>query len=665
MPSRRNPTGRTRRELMAIMGIGGAAGLAGCLGDDGDGGDETPTPTEDPGGGDQTPTPTPPPAERQVMGTYRSGISSDGDTTIPFLITDTTSGNMVSLVLDGAYAVTSNDQIMPLWMDLTTEDSQVFTAELRDNLQWSDPYGEMTAEDWVWYIQNIHQSDWAASVDASSWEGISVERTGNYTFEIDVGAVIPSFPLQPTLWGAQIAPKSLLEDYVSNQDLEGIQTDEDLVNLTYTGNVGPYTLDEWERDSAWRTVRNDEYYMRDLDASDFPDYLSDEEIEAWQGSPYFEGYEYSIIPEEATRLSALRTGDIDNATIPGQRVPEFQQAVDDVYVNLAPQPFLEILAYAQRTSGWEEMSDADPEYDGPGIADYGNPNADQIRGAVSMSIDKQFVADVINNGLADPAQTFQPEWSQFYGDEGVTEYGVGDTYSHDQAREMLEQNLSDGYGYDNGTLIAPEGHDRWDAEQVTLQVVHTAGSQTNQDIAERMLQELSNVGIDIEINSVVWETLLGQYLPGDLIEGVDEPTYGIGPGTENPGHPHETVNLQSWDIQFGIGFNTYPRTPSSTDVFWTKEAALNYYGYRPPTNMGPNSDMTMREMYDTAATEADLESRRQMFIEMFNQLSADQPVNFFLMGVDTPGYRNRVVGPTEEFGYGWDYQTNYFDPEIA
>lgn len=659
-------SGRTRRQVMTILGMAGAAGLAGCLGDD----DPGTTPTPGPGNGDPTPTPTPAPTQPEVRGTYRVGISSDADTTIPFLTADTTSGDYQALLMDGAYAVTSDDEIWPLWADISLADGSETTwvVELRDNLVWSDPYGEMTADDWVWYIQEVHQpsENWAGSVDRADWwytddgtdHPIPIEQTGTYSFEIHLPDVDPVFPFRPTMWGTQIIPRGAIEDYVDDRDLEGIQQDQSIIEMAYTGNTGPYRLSEWDRDAGWRTVRNEEYYLRDLDADAFPETASAEEIERWQGAPYFEGFQYEVIPEESTLLSALRTGEVDNANIPEPRVAEFQEAVDDVYVNLAPQPYLRVLAFSQRLSGWEALSDADEDYDGAGEVGYGHEHGAEIRRAIGMAIDKQFISDEIEQGLSRTAQTFQPEWSQWYIDEEVEPVGVGDSYGHDMARDALETFLPDGYGYDNGRLIGPEGHDRWPGEPVELEWVHTAGIETYDLTAEHILAELDAIGIGMNIQTVLWETLLGQWLVNEPTQGVDETVWYA--GANNAGHPHETVHLNDWDLLYGINFNTYPRTPSSSDVFWQSDGTVNFYGYLEPDDMGSDGDLSMGAMFDQASATVSDDDRLDLFGEIFGRLSRDQPVNFMTMGVDHYGYHNRVAGPSEEFGYDWDLQTFYF-----
>ncbi len=662
MPSWRNPTGRSRRDVMALLGITGLAGLAGCIGD----GDET-TPT--PGNGETpTPTPTPPPADRQVMGTYRHGIPSDADTTIPFLTTDTTSGDFQALVLDGAYSVTSeeyDDSIWPQWLDLQLADGSenVYVATLRDNLQWSEPFGQMTADDFVYYIQNIHQAEWTGSVDAPDWAEIEVQQTSELEFEIELPEVSPDWPWEPVMWGHTILPRGAIEDYVDNEDLESLQQDETLIELQYTGNLGPYELVNWERDSAFRTVRNEDWYMRDLSADEFPDYATEEEIEAWQGAPYFEGFDYEIIPEESTRLSTLRTGEIDASNIPETRVHEFQEAVEDVYVNLAPQPYLRVLSFGMRLSGWEAWTDTDPDYDGQGEVGYGNEDARMIRRAIAMAIDKETISEDIEGGLSNVAQTFQPQWSQWYIDEEVEPVGAGETYDPDEARDLLETYLPDGYGYDNGNLMSPEDSDRWGGDQVTLQWVSTAGIETYDLTAEFVQGELEDIGIEMDIETVLWETLLGQWLATEPVEGVEETQWDA--GLDNRGHPHETVTSNAWDLLYGINFNTYPRTPAATDVFWYTQAPLNYYGYLAPDDMGPNNDMTMQDMFEAGRTEVDREERLEIFGEIFAQLSHDLPNNFVTMGVEEMGYQERVIGPSEMFGYNWNFVTDFFDADLA
>lgn len=600
-----------RRGLLKTLGVG-AAGITGLGTAGGVGAQET----DD---------------EREVQGDYVVGDATDAETLNFIQISDVPSANRVGLTLDGAYALTPppNSEVFPLWCDISTEDSQTYEVELRDGLEWGGGYGQMTAEDWVYMITEVFQAEdnWAGFTNQSDWirddEFIPVERTGELTFEIRLPEVDPAFPLKPVMWGEFCMPKELLEQYVPDRDIEGLQQDEEIQSLAYSGNLGPYEFERWDREAQFVATRNDDYYMQD--ATDIPEGY---DAEAWQGAPYFESWTYQVIPEESTRLSALRTGELTQTSIPENRVSQFE-GEEDLYVNVAPQPFNSLLIYNQRANGWEPFRSV------------------EVRRALSYAINKEAVVENVLRGFGNVAHTFQPEFSRWYDDSEVVETGVGDAYSPEEARNRLEDALGGTlYAYDGDRVVGPEG------DQVTLKLVWPTGTQTTRTTVELIQQEYDRIGIDVELEGVQFNTLLEKYAQNSY-RGEGEPEYNAGPF--NAGPRDEAYSEEQWDMQYGIIFNTYPRTPSATRTFWTRTSSTNYYGYEPGPDMG--------SLYDQASTTTDESERQELYARIFGVLSEEQPCNFIAMSVDIDGFQNDVEGPEEVFDFGWNSNTWYFDRE--
>jgi len=622
--------------MLQWLGIGTAAGLAGCSS-----GESTPTPTESPtptelGGGDdeETDTPTETPEQaREPSGTYVSGDST-GVTTLNFIqVADAPTSARIGLALDSAYAIKPGPEVFPLWMDVSTDENRVYEFELRDNLQWGAGYGQMTSEDWVYMIQNVFQAednwagfanpgDWTETVDGES-QPIPVEKTGKLTFEMRLNEVDPAFPLKPVMWGQYCMPKGLLQPYVEEKDAEGINQDEEVQTLAYSGNLGPYNFDTWERESVFEAARNDDYYMEGVD----------DVSRSWQNAPYFERYHIQVIPEESTRLSALKEGEITATGIPETKVSQFQ-GNDDINVNQSPQPFNSLLIYNQRANG----------------NFYEAFRKQSVRRALSWAVDKQSVVDNILRGFADVAHTFQPKFSAWYDDSAVQQTGVGDRYDPDEAQSRLSDALGDTpYTYDGDTVVDENG------DPVTLQLLYPTGTQTTKTTVEFIAQEYGNIGLNVEVNGVQFNTLLGQYVQTrtDLEESTATPAYNAGPF--NSGPRDRFVSNEPWDLQYGIIFNTFPRTPTSVEGFWTRKGGTNYYGYHP--------EAPMTELFSQASTATNDADRQEALTEIFGALSEEQPCNFMNFGVSITGYQDEVVGPKEIFANGWDSNTWYFEQE--
>jgi peptide/nickel transport system substrate-binding protein len=597
---------RSRRSFLSLLGLGGAATLAGCNAPGGGGG----TPDGSVTTGDGAP-------ERPH---YVEGTAT-GTQTLNFLsVDDTPSANRVALALDGAYAITPDQEIFPLWADVSTDEGRVYTVELREGLEWGAGYGGMTAEDWVYMITEVFQADpnWAGFPNPGDWrrggEPIPVEKTGTRSFEIRLPSVDPAFPLRPIMWGAFCMPKGLIERYRPDGDQEGLQRDEEVQTLAYAGNLGPYSFERWDRGSAFVAVRNDDYYLRE--AEDVP--------EEWREAPYFDSYTYRVVPEESSRLSALRSGELTATDVPETRVEQLE-GLDDVDVRVFPQAYMTSLVYNQRANG----------------SFYEALRKPAVRRALAHAVDKRSIVEDVLRGYATVAHTFQPTFSKWYADDEVTEYGVGDAYSHERARELLAANLgSTPYRYDGDRVVDEEG------EQVTLDLVFAQGSQAVETTAQIVAREYDAIGLDVELSGKQYGTLVEQHLYNGW-QGDGEPPWEAGP--YNGGPRDGSVSQRPWDLVLGITFNTYPRTPSAIRGFTVERGGINFYGYVPETDFA--------SLFETATGTVEADARRETFEEIFGALSAEQPFNFLNMGVEIVGYDSAVEGPEEVFGHTWDRNT--------
>jgi peptide/nickel transport system substrate-binding protein len=619
-----------RRDVLAALGIGGVAALAGCSGqgDDGDG-----TATQADGAGETETSAAPgtttrtetPEAERSVGGTYTAVTSTDAESLNWLSIADTTSGSYIGLCLDGAWAIDENQEVFPLWAEPSTDDGRVYEIRLRENLRWGGGYGEMTAEDWVYMIQEVFQADenWAGYPATDDWfatnpesgeqEPIPVEKTGTYSFEVSLFEVQPAWPFTPAMWGQECMPKGLLEKYVPDRDVEGLKQDEEVQTLAYAGNLGPYTYDRWQRESQFTTTRNESYYAREAGLP-----------EAWADAPYFERYTIRVVKEESARLGALEAGEVTEAGVPPNKASRFE-SMDGVELVVQPQPFVSVLAYNMRANGWEPF------------------RRKGVRQALAHAVDKQGLAEGVYRGYAEVAQTMQPQWSKWFDDSRVTSYGVGENYGPEVTRSMLESALSDTeYGYDGDRLVDGDG------EGVTLSLYFDQGQNTEQTTAEFVAQEFErNAGIAVEVNATT--SFIQNFAQNTPPEGTD-PEWSA--GGFNNGPRDVSTSAEPWDMSLNLGFNTYPYTPSASKGFFEERGTINYYGYYPEADIA--------SLYEEASRTADEAERRELFGRAFGLVNDEQPFGFLVMSSDILGHRSRLVGPTPDFASGWNYQTYYF-----
>ena len=619
-----------RRQWLSALGLGGVAALAGCAdetepaADDDDGTADDDDGEEEDGIDEDDEIP-------DVAGSYDT-VTSAGFTTLnPIYNSESGAGTAIGRALDQGYTFDADQEFFPLLYDMETEDGQRWTFTVRENLEFNDPYGQCTAEDFVYLIQEIHQSDWANSVNSANWDGVEVEQTGEFEFVAELPNPNLLYPesFDPLLYPI---PKELLEPYVEEEDTEGLQQDEELLELEFTGNLGAFTMDEWNRGDGTVYSRNDDYYIQEID----------EGPALFEEAPYFEGASISIVEEQASRLGALETGEADSASIPPER---FQEYVDneDVSVRQIPQPFNEIVSVNMRDNGWNA---------GPGNLFRHVP----FRQALAAAISKEQLIDGVYRGLAEPHYTWQPRFSEFYpGDDELTEWGVGDQYGREFARDLAEDAFAESefdYSFDGDEMVNPDG------DQVELDIYHSAGQETEQLTAEFVAQELGeNLGIDVTVEAIDGTRFDEEYWTMEPEGGADtvrdDEVEWDAPSQWNGG-PRSVTSNEGWDMSLVFGLNTYPRNPLTGDVFFDGANPLyNPVGYYP--------GFDAEGLFEQARTATDRDELQAALNELFLNLNEEQPYIMLLFDDSIVGYNPDLRGPIENFSNGWDLPAWHFD----
>ena len=628
-----------------MLGMAGIAGVAGCQ--SGGGGTDTATSTEATGtetgaetetqGFGETATPTETGGQLpSVSGTYDTVTSAAYSTLNPIFNTEAGAGGAIGYALDQGYGFDDRQNLFPQQYDLSTDNGQVWVFTVRENLQFSDPYGQVTAEDYVYQIRQLHQNDAFPTADSSSWpSNINVTRNSEFEFQAEL-------PNPNILWPRTFdplmypIPKDLVQPYVEEEDVEGLRQDTELLELQFTGNLGGFKLDEWNRGSGTTYTRNENYYIRDIPNA--PD--------SFGNAPYFEGASTSVVQEQSARLGALETGEADSASIPPTRFEEFRQK-DSVATFQIPQPFNVPLSVNMRDNGWSA---------GPGNLFRYIP----FRQAMAMAIDKRSLIDGVYRGLAEPHYTWQPRFSQWYpGDEALSEYtfGQGDLYgpevARERARRAFEMSEHD-YGFDGDTMIDPSG------DQVTLELYHSAGQETERLTGEFAAQELgNNLGMQVNVNAIDGTRFDSEFWQGEPVESGTSTTYRDKeftwqrPTPTNPG-PRSATSSQGWDLSLVFGLNTFPRNPLTNTAFF--DGATGFYnpiGYYPQFNAG--------ELWDRAEQATSTSELEEIFTEIFVNLAREQPYVMLVFTDGLNGYNPDLVGPIENFSNGWNFPAWHFE----
>lgn len=618
---------RRRRLLQAAAAAGVPVALAGCQGQTSD---ETTTTSGD--GGDETDTETETTTEFQAKGpgdrNYIAGRTSAVSTINPINVRDEISSNTVELFYDGGSATitgeTSSDlQFEGRWLSdyQISDDSTTVTYVLREGLQWGADYGEVTADDYLEFVNTIVYGDFdkeqnpVGYTQTSSYilggEQIEFERLGKYEFRATLPQPRGFWLAEDPIRGAWVLPQGLIEKYkpVQFREVNGEQAnvvtqigqDPAISEATLSGNLGPFNLDSWDKGQKLTVTKNDDYYLADTDVRDG----------AFQDSPQLESGTYQVFDEQSTAYSAVRAGDITVTGVEGRKVEDVNVEDTTIY-NSQFGGGVFYLNLNHRVNGWAPIR-----------------RSREVRQAFAHLLDKNTLIEQIFAGYADPAATFHPEWGPFYPDELPTFEP-----SIEMARQKFEAGTSSDYGYDSqGQLLGPDG------EQVELKLVINNTSQTGEIIGNYIKQRADQAGIAVNITGTSFQKQINNYLINSVQNNANysgEPDFNA--GRYNAGPPDQAISKQPWDILSGVGFSAAPYSPwQILKLVLAEQGQFNYIGYT-------TDEFDIAERSDAAASASSPEQTRQLLAELFSFLAEDQPLTWLYNDDVLRVYRNALTG---------------------
>ncbi len=235
--------------------------------------------------------------------TITMGLGADAKRLLPFLASDSASGEISSLIYHGLVKYDKNirltGDIAKSWE--VSRDGLRITFHLRKGVMWQDG-AELTADDVIFTYSKVIDPKVPTPYSSIYGPVSSVEALDKYTVQVTYKE-----PFAPALesWAMGIVPKHLLE----GKDLSSTE-----VNRNPVGN-GPYRFAEWV--TGQKIV---------LDA--FDNYF--------EGRPNIDKVIYRIIPDTATMFLELKFGGID---FMGLTPPQYKLQANSDFFNKYFQKF--------------------------------------------------------------------------------------------------------------------------------------------------------------------------------------------------------------------------------------------------------------------------------------------------------------------------------------
>ena len=617
---------RRRRLLQGIAASGVSVALAGCS----SGGDETET------GGTATSTQSEFEAQGPGDRAWITGTTSGAQSLNPLNISDEATTNRLELFYDGGSvsvdgenrAVAFEGRMLESWE--LSDDAKTVTYELRDGLQWGADYGQVTADDYISFVNDIVYGDLnkdqrpVGYTQTDSYilggERFEIEKLGKLEFRVTLPQSRGYWLAEDPLRTAWIVPADLIEKYkpLEKREVNGeeanivtqIGQDPAVEEVGLNGNLGPFNFESWEKGQKLVISRNEDYYLADTDVrgSEFAN------------APEIEQYTYQVFDEQSTAYSALKAGDITSTSVEARKTEEIDNTDNAKVWESGFGDGVFYLNLNHRVNGWKPIRESR-----------------EVRQAFAHLLDKETLIQQIFDGHADPAATFHPEWGPFYPDSLPTFEP-----SIEEAKQKFASGTSSDYGYDGDTFLGPDG------EQVELTLAINNTRKSGEIQGNYIKQRLGEAGIAVTIEGTNFTKLLTQYLQNSVGNNSNfdgEPSYNSGP--YNAGAYDEAIGQNNWDILQGVGFSAAPFSPWQViNLVLTEQGTFNYIGYS-------TDEYDIAGEVNAAATASSREETISILSDLFQFLARDQPLIWQFNDNATIGYRNAVSGLPDTDSF-WD-----------
>ncbi len=394
-------------------------------------------------------------------------IGPDPETIDPALNSAVDGANMIITAFEGLLSTDKDGKIIPGQAESyeTSEDGLTWTFHLRDGLKWSDG-SDLTAKDFVYswkrmcdpitaapYAETVlgMVKGYAEAIDGNT-DALAVSAPDDKTFVVELSSpctFFDSLAAFPSLYPVQEAT------ITANGDGWATQAE------TYISN-GAFNVTEWVPGSHIIMSKNENYWNKDAVKLD--------------------SIKFALMEDANAAYSAYQNGELLLAKdVPTEEIPSLQ-GKEDFFV----EPIIGTY-YLSLNLNKKPFDDA------------------KVRKALSLAIDRDYVANTLMQGTYSPAYNFVgPGWLDTDGSEFQANANGGKSYiSEDHEANLAEaKKLLEEAGYKDG-------------QGLPAITYSTNDSGYHKTVAEYLQQAWKEIGITLNVDVVEWSSFTPQRRNGD------------------------------------------------------------------------------------------------------------------------------------------------------
>ena len=396
-------------------------------------------------------------------------VGPDPETIDPALNSAVDGGNMLLHSFECLLALDENGQLVPGQAESweTSEDGLTWTFHLRDGLKWSDG-SDLTANDFVYSWKRV-----CDPMVAAPYADTVLSMVAGYdkAIEGDLDALQVAAQYDKTLVVTLNNPCSYFGSLAAFATLSPVQEATVTANgdawatsaATYISN-GPFYVSEWVPGSYIMMSKNPYYWNADAIKLD--------------------GIKWNLIEDSNAAYSAYQTGEVLMIKdVPTEEIPSLKDSAD-FHVD----PIIGTY-YLSLNLERDAFKDA------------------RVRKALSLAIDRDYVANTLMQGTYSPADNFMgPGWIDTDGTQFKDNANGGQSYidvnNYEADLEEAKQLLADA-GYPDGEGFPSISYTTNDAGYHKV-------------VAEYLQQAWAQLGIDLQVDIVEWASFTPMRRNGDF-----------------------------------------------------------------------------------------------------------------------------------------------------
>ncbi len=433
-------------------------------------------------GCNQTPAPTPTPTPTPAKTTLTIGSAYDIINLVPFLSTDSPSGDVHSLIHEGLVGYKDNYEMVPklatTWE--TSTDGLTWTFHLREGVKFHDG-SAFTSADVKFTYEQILNPD----VKSNNYKNYTIIESMETP---DAKTIVFHLKSQFAPFLDRMTMGIISKTYV---EAKGFSTNNyNGYNLAPVG-TGPWKLTQWVPETSLTLSANKDY---------------------WGTKPTLEKVIFKPIPEASVRLIAFENGEVDYVSaISPDDVARLAAKTDKFTVFTYPQLRFAYLAWNNQYEVFQDKA---------------------LRQALTYATDKDTIIESVLNSYGVQANaTYAPNHGYYH--------EVEEKYPYDPAKAI--KTLEDA-GYKKGAdgiYVSPTGL------KASFETMVNASDETFTQVALLLQQWFKAIGVEMNIKTME-KSAMYDIMDKVILDGADNSTYQSMVGSMGvPSDPDQTRYLHS------------------------------------------------------------------------------------------------------------------------